>query len=74
MRAPETRRLTAKQEAVLTALATRPDYWPAFAADLADGAGLSVRGCQAVLYHLHDSGVLELDEGGYYLKEERGQS
>ena len=69
MSAPEpTTKLTAKQEAVLRAMRERPDYWQSFAEDLADGAGLTVRGCQQILYHLHDAGILELDETGYYLK------
>ena len=61
--------LTPQQKAVLKALAERPDYWMSFAEDLAEAAGLTVRGCQAVLYHLHDDKVLDFDENGYHFKE-----
>ena len=61
-------RLTSQQRAVLEALAEQPDYGTSFAKDLATVAGLTVRGCQAVLYHLHDDKVLDLDEHGYHFK------
>ena len=67
-----TARLTTKQEAVLKALRERPDHWHSYAEDLAEASGLTARGCQHVLYHLKDAGILDLDENGYYVKGERG--
>lgn len=62
--------MTAKQATVLAALQARPDYWITEASDLAEAAGLTERGTQAVLYHLADAGVVEYTELGWKTREQ----
>jgi DNA-binding MarR family transcriptional regulator len=60
---------TPRQQAVLEALDSRPDYWITEASDLAEKAGLTDRGTLIVLYHLSDAGIVEYTESGWKRKE-----